>query len=49
MCTREYATTVASALSGTAAGGRTCPTPAANVNAAAEWPDGNEVEDGIRT
>src|SRR4051794_41940054 len=32
-----------------AAGGRTSPTPVAKANAEAEWPEGNEVEDGIRT
>jgi serine/threonine protein kinase len=25
------------------------PTPVAKANAAAEWPEGNEVDDGIRT
>lgn len=49
VCTREYATPAASPRSGIAAGGSTSPTPVANAKAAAEWPEGKDVEDGIRT
>ena len=37
------------ARSGTVAAGDTWPTPVANAKAAAEWPEGNERELGIRT
>ena len=46
MWTREYATAAASARSGIAAGGSARPTPVANANAAAECPDGNDVDTG---
>src|ERR1700728_1098195 len=35
--------------SGITAVGIVVPTPLANANAAAEWPDGNDVDTGIRT
>jgi hypothetical protein len=46
---REWAIRRASARSGIADGGSAWATPVAKANAAAEWPDGNEVEDGVRT
>jgi hypothetical protein len=49
VCTREYATNDASALSGTLAAGHAAPTPVAKANADAEWPDGHDVERGIAT
>ncbi len=48
MWTRDQPTTAASPRNGTATGGSTLPTPVANANAAAAWPDGNEVEVGHR-
>ena len=38
---------VASARIGIASSGRTLPTPVANANAEAEWPDGNDELAGI--
>jgi len=40
---------MAAALSGTLSPGNTRPTETANAAADAAWPEGNEVDDGIRT
>jgi hypothetical protein len=49
VCTREYATAPARKRSGSASGGRSWPTDAANANPDAECPDGNDRDDGILT
>ena len=49
MCTREYATAAARNPAPRATHGRSRLIAVANANADAEWPDGNEVESGIRT
>src|ERR1700690_4412032 len=46
---REYATAAARTPAPRAAHGRSRLIAVANANADAEWPEGNEVESGIRT